>query len=115
MRYLYSFAVKLTYHSICTIVQMILKQKYTLAIGFEIEITSFNIGPRGKKELHAAILPYPALGLFSHGLNIPVHHIENNIDVEAEKLDFYYAKNQNIWLDLEILGRTLNKMWSKRD
>ena len=42
-------------------------------------------------------------------------YIENNIDVEAEKLDFYYAKNQNIWLDLEILGRTLNKMWSKRD
>jgi GT2 family glycosyltransferase/lipopolysaccharide/colanic/teichoic acid biosynthesis glycosyltransferase len=40
-------------------------------------------------------------------------YIENNIDVEAEKLDFYYAKNQNIWLDLEILGRTLNKMWSK--
>jgi len=42
-------------------------------------------------------------------------YIENNIDVEAEKLDFYYAKNQNIWLDLEILGRTLNKMWNKRD
>ncbi|MFB3056355.1 MAG: glycosyltransferase [Ignavibacteriaceae bacterium] len=42
-------------------------------------------------------------------------YIENIFDVEAEKLDFYYAKNQNIWLDLEILGRTLNKMWSKRD
>ncbi|MGB5847138.1 MAG: glycosyltransferase [Ignavibacteriaceae bacterium] len=42
-------------------------------------------------------------------------YIENNTDVEVEKLDFYYAKNQNIWLDLEILGRTLNKMWSKRD
>jgi len=32
---------------------------------------------------------------------------------EVEKLDFYYAKNQNIWLDLEILGKTLNKMLSK--
>ena len=42
-------------------------------------------------------------------------YIENIFDVEAEKLDFYYAKNQNIWLDLEILGRTLNKMWSKKD
>jgi lipopolysaccharide/colanic/teichoic acid biosynthesis glycosyltransferase len=42
-------------------------------------------------------------------------YIENIFDVEAEKLDFYYAKNQNIWLDLEILGRTLNIMWSKRD
>jgi GT2 family glycosyltransferase len=42
-------------------------------------------------------------------------YIENIFDVEVEKLDFYYAKNQNIWLDLEILGRTLNKMWNKRD
>ena len=32
-----------------------------------------------------------------------------------DKLDIYYAKNQNIWLDLEILGKTLNKMWSKKD
>lgn len=42
-------------------------------------------------------------------------YIENNTEIESEKLDFYYAKNQNIWLDLEILGRSLNKMWSKRD
>lgn len=28
------------------------------------------------------------------------------------KLDIFYAKNQNVWLDLEILGKTLNKMWS---
>jgi GT2 family glycosyltransferase len=42
-------------------------------------------------------------------------YLEKSTEVESEKLDFYYAKNQNIWLDLEILGRTLNKMWSKRD
>jgi lipopolysaccharide/colanic/teichoic acid biosynthesis glycosyltransferase len=41
-------------------------------------------------------------------------YIENCDDSEIEKLDFYYEKNQNIWLDLEILGRTLSKMWSKR-
>jgi GT2 family glycosyltransferase len=33
---------------------------------------------------------------------------------DSEKLDIFYAKNQNIWLDLEILGKTLNKMWGTR-
>ena len=41
-------------------------------------------------------------------------YIDSDAESETEKLDFYYAKNQNIWLDLEILGRTLNKMWSKK-
>jgi lipopolysaccharide/colanic/teichoic acid biosynthesis glycosyltransferase len=41
--------------------------------------------------------------------------LENNRDVELEKLDFYYAKNQNIWLDIDILGRTINKMWSSKE
>jgi hypothetical protein len=40
-------------------------------------------------------------------------YVENCDASEVEKLDFYYAKNQNIWLDLEILGKTLNKMFSK--
>jgi GT2 family glycosyltransferase len=39
--------------------------------------------------------------------------IENSEGEETEKLDIFYAKNQNIWLDLEILGRSLNKMWNK--
>ena len=41
--------------------------------------------------------------------------LENNRNVESEKLDFYYAKNQNIWLDIDILGRTINKMWSSKE
>ncbi len=40
-------------------------------------------------------------------------YIENSEGGNSEKLDILYAKNQNIWLDLEILGKTLNKMWSK--
>ena len=41
-------------------------------------------------------------------------YIENSNGGNTEKLDILYAKNQNMWLDLEILGKTLNKMWSKR-
>jgi hypothetical protein len=41
-------------------------------------------------------------------------YIENTEGGDEKKLDLYYAKNQNIWLDMEILGKTLNKMWSKR-
>jgi GT2 family glycosyltransferase len=40
-------------------------------------------------------------------------YIDEGTFTDSEKLDFYYIKNQNIWLDLEILGKTLNKMWSK--
>lgn len=40
-------------------------------------------------------------------------YVEDFDESEIEKLDFYYAKNQNVWLDLEILGKTLNKMWVK--
>lgn len=39
--------------------------------------------------------------------------IEDGNDSEMEKFNFYYAKNQNIWLDLEILGKSLNKMLNK--
>ncbi|MGQ9643250.1 MAG: glycosyltransferase [Ignavibacterium sp.] len=34
---------------------------------------------------------------------------------EIEKLDFYYAKNQNIWMDIEIISKSLNKMLNKRN
>ena len=37
---------------------------------------------------------------------------ENDIK-EINKLDIYYAKNANIWMDMEILGKTLAKMFIK--
>ena len=33
---------------------------------------------------------------------------------DSENLDIFYAKNQNLWLDIEILGRSINLMLSKR-
>ncbi|RPI71050.1 MAG: glycosyl transferase, partial [Ignavibacteriales bacterium] len=41
-------------------------------------------------------------------------YTEDAEDTDHEKLDIFYAKNQNVWLDLEILGKTLNKMWGTR-
>jgi lipopolysaccharide/colanic/teichoic acid biosynthesis glycosyltransferase len=41
-------------------------------------------------------------------------YIEIEDTEELEKMNFYYAKNQNIWLDIEILTKSLNKMWSKK-
>ena len=37
----------------------------------------------------------------------------NNAD-DVKRINLYYAKNQNIWLDLEILGKTVSKMFLKR-
>lgn len=37
---------------------------------------------------------------------------ENLEGQDSEKIDIYYARNQSVWLDIEILGRTINKMWS---
>lgn len=36
--------------------------------------------------------------------------IEGFDEKDTAKLDIYYAKNQNIWLDFEILGKTISKM-----
>ncbi len=41
-------------------------------------------------------------------------YIENAEGTDNVKLDILYAKNQNIWLDLEILGKSINKMRGNR-
>ena len=33
---------------------------------------------------------------------------------DSKNLDIFYAKNQNLWLDLEIIGKSINLMLSKR-
>lgn len=40
--------------------------------------------------------------------------IEDDLEENREKLDIFYAKNQSIWLDLEILGQTFSKMIFKK-
>lgn len=42
--------------------------------------------------------------------NVP----EDDLD-EMKKLDIFYAKNQTVWLDLEILGKTFSKMFFRTE
>uniref|UniRef100_A0A7V2ZLB5 Glycosyltransferase n=1 Tax=Ignavibacterium album TaxID=591197 RepID=A0A7V2ZLB5_9BACT len=42
-------------------------------------------------------------------------YYETDDEDEIEKLDFYYAKNQNIWMDIEIISKSLNKMLNKKN
>lgn len=44
-----------------------------------------------------------------------VENITEEDHEEMKSLDLFYAKNQNIWLDLEILGRTISKMFFKSE
>ena len=42
-----------------------------------------------------------------------IENIDRNDNEEKIKLDIFYAKNQNVWLDIEIISRTLSKMFIK--
>jgi hypothetical protein len=44
-----------------------------------------------------------------------VENLSAKDEDELKSLDLFYAKNQNIWLDLEILGRTISKMFFKTE
>lgn len=43
-----------------------------------------------------------------------IWYYEEDYKENREKLDIFYAKNQNIWFDLEIIGRSLNTFLMKR-
>ncbi len=61
------------------------------------------VGPQNNPEVNNLYLGRKGLtGLW---------YIESRESANYEKLDIFYAKNQSIWLDLEILGKTLIKMW----
>ncbi len=40
-------------------------------------------------------------------------YFEQGDEEYQQKLDFYYAKNQNIWMDIEILTKSFKKMFNK--
>lgn len=53
----------------------------------------------------------PDLYLGKQGLT-GLWYVEEEPD--SENLDVFYAKNQNLWLDIEIIGKSINLMLSKR-
>ncbi len=64
------------------------------------------VGPKDKVEYEGLYVGKPGLtGLWF------TENIDRNDFQENKKLDIFYAKNQNIWLDLEILGKSFSKMF----
>ncbi|MEW6196619.1 MAG: glycosyltransferase [Bacteroidota bacterium] len=68
------------------------------------------VGPLHSSNLDGLFIGKEGLTGFWYVENIDRHELE-----EHKKLDLYYAKNQNIWLDLEILGRSFSKMLFKTE
>ncbi|NWF90905.1 MAG: glycosyltransferase [Ignavibacteriaceae bacterium] len=61
------------------------------------------VGPQKKLDNSKVFLGKPGLtGLW---------YLEKESTGSPEKLDLIYARNQNIWFDLEILGKTFNNMF----
>jgi len=44
-----------------------------------------------------------------------IENIDKNDEEEKRKLDIFYAKNQNVWLDIEIISRTFSNMFTKTE
>ncbi|RJP60550.1 MAG: hypothetical protein C4543_05080 [Ignavibacteriales bacterium] len=66
------------------------------------------VGPQSNSEFEGLYLGKPGLtGLWN------IENIDKNDEEEKRKLDIFYAKNQNIWLDIEILSRTFSNMFIK--
>ena len=80
-------------------------RKFVLSVPSVISGKNSFVGPKKPLTFENEVLGKAGLtGLW---------YIDEGTFTDSQKLDFYYVKNQNIWLDLEILGKTLNKMWSK--
>ena len=68
------------------------------------------VGPKSKSFYEDLFLGKPGLtGLWF------IENVDDSDEDEMVKLDLYYAKNQNLWLDLEILGRTFGKMFYSKE
>ncbi len=65
------------------------------------------VGPKKKTSNNGLFLGKPGLTGFWFTENI-----SDDNSGKIEKFDLYYAKNQNVWLDLDILGRTIMKMFN---
>ncbi|MGE5363141.1 MAG: glycosyltransferase [Bacteroidota bacterium] len=88
------------------------KQKKTLLSSLMLQLPSVI---RGRKSLVGPKCVRGDLNLYLGkpgltGLWLTDAETDKTEDEEILKLDVFYAKNQNIWMDLEILGKTMNLM-----
>jgi O-antigen biosynthesis protein len=64
------------------------------------------VGPKTNVTYEGLYVGKPGLTGFWYTENIDINDVQEN-----KKLDIFYAKNQNIWLDLEIIGKSFSKMF----
>ncbi len=68
------------------------------------------VGPRNKSYLENLYLGKIGItGLWF------TENVSSKDEEELTKLDIFYAKNQNIWLDLEIIGKTFSKIFFRTE
>lgn len=68
------------------------------------------VGPRSNSYFSNLYLGKPGLTGFWFTENVDLNDSKEN-----DKLDIYYAKNQNVWLDMEILGKSFSKMFFNKE
>lgn len=68
------------------------------------------VGPRDESYYEDLYLGRKGLTGLWNLENIPVQDKD-----EMKKINLYYAKNQNVWLDIDIIGRTLGKYLLRRE
>jgi len=64
------------------------------------------VGPQNNVSYEGLYVGKPGLTGLWFTENIDINDLQEN-----KKLDIYYAKNQNVWLDLEIIGKSFSKMF----
>jgi GT2 family glycosyltransferase len=64
------------------------------------------VGPKSEVTYEGLYVGKPGLTGFWYTEDIDINDAQEN-----KKLDIFYAKNQNIWLDLEIIGKSFSKMF----
>lgn len=68
------------------------------------------VGPQNKSYLNNLYLGKTGItGLWF------TENVSSSDEEELTKLDIFYAKNQNIWLDLEIIGKTFSKIFFRTE
>ncbi len=67
------------------------------------------VGPKEKNRIGVLFLGKPGLTGLWYTEKYDEYHKDHS------KLDIYYAKNSNVWLDLEIIAETLSQMLIKKE